>query len=92
LYRVADSPAAVPSSRPEDRVRGEIYRLEHPGRVFQILDEYEGCPPSSAGSGEFLRGRAWIQLDSGDNLETWIYLYDRSVAGLSRIASGDFLI
>ena len=87
LYRVAHYPALMPSRRGCGWVRGDVYALDHPVRMFRILDEYEGLTAPS----EFQRTTILAKLDSGERIEAWVYVYTRGTVGLPRIVSGDFL-
>lgn len=90
LYRIADYPGLVPSTRPEDLVGGEVYKLDAPRALLPRLDEYEGCGPPFPRPTEYVRRLQDVRLDDGSVLEAWVYLYNRSAAGLLRIESGDF--
>jgi len=91
LYEVNGYPGAVRSNRPGERVLGELYRVPDAARVFPILDEYEGVSGRSRRQREYVRSRIPVTLAAGRRLRAWVYLYNRSVADLNRIASGDYL-
>ena len=83
LFDLGTYPGAIPSEDPENRVIGEIHRLEDPGSAFVILDRYEGR--------EYDRVLQPVRSESGQTFEAWIYLF---VAGLSdsvQVDSGDYL-
>lgn len=61
LYKVRHYAGAAPSDDPKDRVHGEVYRLRDPQKILAVLDEYEGCEPSSA-DGEFERHETNVAL------------------------------
>ncbi len=82
LYDLGAYPGAVPSDDPADVVCGELFALADATSLLSRLDRYEGP--------EFRRARASVTRESGECLESWIYLYDRDVTGLPRIASGDY--
>ncbi len=90
LYLAGPYPGAVPSSHPDDKVFGELYRLRNPQDVFAHLDEYEGCGPNDPPPTEFVRRIESIFRDNGTRSEAWIYFFNREVADLPRIASGRF--
>lgn len=84
LYDLGRYPGAVSSNDPADVVRGELFALRSPAAsLLAELDRYEGP--------EFRRVRTRVRLDGGSLLESWIYLYNREVAHLPRVASGDYL-
>jgi len=83
LYDLGRYPGAVPSGEKTDLVTGEIYRLENPKQVFDILDEYEGP--------RFKRTRVTIFFEEDARLPCWIYLYTHSTSGRRIIPSGDYV-
>lgn len=84
LYDLGPFPAAVPSDDPADIVHGELYAFprEEGAALLPRLDRYEGP--------DFRRERTLVTSASGEPRESWIYLYARDVAGLTRIAAGDY--
>src|SRR5713101_3123951 len=82
LYQIDRYSGAIRSDEPGEWVHGEVYLLEDPGQMLPNLDRYEGE--------EFERVIVAAQLDSGEWLETWVYLYRGKAAG-KRIESGDWL-
>ena len=91
LFLVDDYPGAVVSGNTGDRVRGELYRLVDPDVVLNHLDEYEEVDPREPDSGLFRRTLHFVTLLDGTAVQAWVYLYNRPVAGLTPIPSGDFL-
>ena len=91
LYRVAHYPGAVPSSNPDDKVFGELYRLMQAHEVFARLDDYEGCGPNDPQPTEFVRRLKTVYRADGTRAQAWIYLFNRAVTGLPRITSGRFI-
>lgn len=87
LYEAGPYPAAVPADG--DRVRGEVYRLEAPGRSLPVLDRYEGCAPD--GEGLYRREEVEVEMDDGATLRAWTYFYNRETSSLEEIPSGDYL-
>jgi gamma-glutamylcyclotransferase (GGCT)/AIG2-like uncharacterized protein YtfP len=83
LYDLGRYPGAVPSTTKTDLVTGEVYRLQQPDKVLEVLDEYEGP--------RFKRTRVTIFFGEDRQISTWIYLYARSVAGRRIIVSGDYV-
>ena len=91
LYQITDYPELVASSKPEDLVRGEVYKLDEPPVLLPSLDDYEGCGPQFPRPTEFVRRSRAVWLDNGTILAAWVYLYNRSTDGFQRIEGGDFL-
>jgi gamma-glutamylcyclotransferase (GGCT)/AIG2-like uncharacterized protein YtfP len=90
LYRLAHYPGAVASDRPGDIVHGELYRLRDAAEVFRHLDPYEGCGPHDPTPRQYVREIKPIRRADGMQVQAWIYIYNRDVTNLARIASGRF--
>jgi len=90
LYDFGAYPGAVPSDDPEDRVRGELYRLPAPETMLPPIDRYEGCAPEDAPPHEFERRLVRVELEDGSAAEAWIYWYRPEPRG-RLLASGDYL-
>ena len=56
----------VRSNRPGEWIRGEVFRMNDPAKLLQILDEYEGP--------DYKRTAVPVELDSGQRLRAWMYL------------------
>lgn len=88
LYRIGYYPGFVPDA--DGIVTGELYRLPDPDGILAILDEHEECAAHFPAPHEL--AREWIEVRSAAGAVcAWTYVYARDVAGLERIASGDFL-
>lgn len=92
LYDTGSYPAAVAVAGSQDRVRGELYRLD-PERATELLaelDRYEGFVPDAPESSLFRRVQAEVTVENGSVHRAWTYIFNRSVQRLPRIASGDY--
>jgi gamma-glutamylcyclotransferase (GGCT)/AIG2-like uncharacterized protein YtfP len=89
LFWTGDYPGAVRSAEPNDRVRGEVYRLLAPAAVLARLDAYEGCRPRDARPHAYRREKTAVHAGNRV-IVSWVYLYNLSLVGLVHIASGDF--
>jgi gamma-glutamylcyclotransferase (GGCT)/AIG2-like uncharacterized protein YtfP len=89
LYSVSAYPGVVGSADPAELVFGEVYLLRDPA-VLLILDDYEGCGPDADQPTEYRRLIQTVTLDSGVQVEAWVYVYNWPVEKLERIASGRF--
>ncbi|ODS78127.1 MAG: hypothetical protein ABS46_17390 [Cytophagaceae bacterium SCN 52-12] len=89
LYLVSWFPAALYVPGSSRSVHGEIYRMEEPGRLLPILDEYEDIHPDPDLS---LYTRKMVPVLAADNriFNCWTYLYNRSAEGLRPLCSGKF--
>lgn len=83
-------PGALPSPDPADRVYGEVYELINPAPLMPELDRLEACSDAWPEPHEFLLRRVEVQLDRGEAIRAWSYLYTWDVTGAERIASGRF--
>jgi len=84
LYALQDTdyPAAAPSSSPRERVKGELYVLEHGAKVLRLLDKVEG-------TGEGLFRRELVEVwTHGAKSKAWTYFYARDLQGATPIRSG----
>ncbi|MBU1307953.1 MAG: gamma-glutamylcyclotransferase [Gammaproteobacteria bacterium] len=91
LYQVSYYPAAEPSDKASAQVIGELYQLLQPELLLPLLDQYEECGEGFPQPQEYRRELQQVTLDSGASVNAWVYIYNRSTAGLRLIASGDFL-
>lgn len=90
LYEVAGYPAMIPATDTEGWVRGELYRIDDHS-LLPRLDEYEECSARFPAPHEYVRRCMPVMLHDGSSLDAWVYLYNREVAGLTRIPCGDYL-
>jgi gamma-glutamylcyclotransferase (GGCT)/AIG2-like uncharacterized protein YtfP len=90
LYLVKHYPGLVLSGNASDIVFGELVRLHRPEQTLATLDDYEGCGPGVA-SPQYLRQVLPVTLEDGTVSHAWTYVYNRSVAKLTRITSGRFV-
>ena len=72
-------------------VRGEVYRIRHPKKVFRILDEYEGFHRETPGTSEYVRDQELIFLPDGRHVTAWVYWYNFRVDGKRRIRHKDYV-
>ncbi len=90
LYKISWYPGAVASGDPGERVHGEVYALDNPGRALAWLDDYEGIAPGNPDPSEYERAERPVRLASGEVL-AWVYLYRGDVAKLSQILDGHWV-
>lgn len=88
LYDLGDYPGFVLAPESEDVVHGEVIELITPRPTLKWLDAYEGDSPGGGRPDEYLRLQATVQLQKGGNCQAWVYVYDHSVARVSRIRGG----
>jgi gamma-glutamylcyclotransferase (GGCT)/AIG2-like uncharacterized protein YtfP len=88
LFDLGTFPVMIAAAQPSDVVHGEVLRLDDAESIFVWLDPYEGITPGHRRQGEYERVRRTERLQSGETLETWVYLYVADTAQLPRITSG----
>ena len=93
LYLVDGYPGAIRSDKSKERVWGELWRMTgDPTALLNELDAYEECTPDFPEPHEYRRCHIRVTHEDGREFHAWTWLYDRPVAGLKRIPSGDFLV
>jgi gamma-glutamylcyclotransferase (GGCT)/AIG2-like uncharacterized protein YtfP len=91
LYKLGWHPGAVLSENGDERIRGELYRMHDPTALLAQLDEYEGCGPNDPRPHRFERVATDVQLDGGERVRSWIYVFRDSTVQAPRIESGDWV-
>ncbi len=91
LYEVGPYPAASESAAADDKVFGELWRIQQPTPLFKQLDDYEECSAQYPQPHEYVRKVLPVTRDSGEILLAWCYVYNLDTSGLQRIMSGDYL-
>lgn len=93
LYTLGEYSGLIPRSDTTDRVRGELYEIEPAGveRALRALDDYEGLGEKSLPPHEYRREMLPVEVDDGRQVDAWAYVLNRSLEGLERIDSGDFV-
>lgn len=92
MYLISYYPGVVASDNQNDRVYGEIYRLNDPQKMLTVLDDYEECSTQHTHPAEYKRVTTNIHAESGGKLEqVWIYLYQWPLDGKAFIKEGDFM-
>jgi gamma-glutamylcyclotransferase (GGCT)/AIG2-like uncharacterized protein YtfP len=92
MYQISYYPGVIASDQPDDRVFGEVYRLNDAQAALAVLDDYEECGTQHTQPAEYQRVKTHILASDGRVLEpVWIYLYQWPLVGKARIASGDFM-
>ncbi len=91
LYDAGGYPGAVLSSEPNDIVLGEAYLLHKPEILLKELDAYEEYGPGFSEPFEFKRIKAKITLETGIEVDAWVYVYNLDVDKLKPIKGYDYL-
>src|SRR5450432_2451414 len=90
LYDLGRYPGAVKNSNGNEII-GDLFLLSDPEKVFRILDEYEGYLEDEVVDSEFIRKRNRVKLDSGKNINAWIYWYNFDPEDKVKIRYKDYL-
>jgi gamma-glutamylcyclotransferase (GGCT)/AIG2-like uncharacterized protein YtfP len=87
LYRLRgeEYPGAVPTSKLNRFVHGELYTLSNPDRILKRIDKIEGCD-----EGLFMR-RLVDVWQNGKKHRAWTYLYGKPVSSAEPLPHGKFL-
>lgn len=90
LYEIDGYPGAVESADVDKRVVGELYRVRTMPALLARLDAYEECDANFPQPHEYVRKVLPVMLRDGHFVMAWTYLFNRSIAGLRPISSGDY--
>ena len=91
LYDLGEYPGAIAVQNSSGRVFVEVYFLLEPKIIWPRLDDYEGFDPEQIKPALFRRTTLNISLVSGEDLRTWVYLYNRPTETLHPIKSGEWI-
>ncbi len=91
LYQVDGYPGVIVPPHCRRRVHGELYHIINKDELFLLLDDYEQCSAKYPKPHEYVRKQVDVTTSSGAVCKAWSYIYDRAVAGLVRIHSGDYV-
>lgn len=89
LYNIEKYPGAIVSDDYKDKVYGNIFKLKNID-IFKILDEYEGIGDNFSHPNEYVRNKIKVHSNN-EEIESWIYLYNKPIDYFSIIESGDYL-
>ncbi|HOE97113.1 MAG TPA: gamma-glutamylcyclotransferase [Candidatus Sumerlaeota bacterium] len=91
LFDLGEFPGAVPPLHEDDSIRGDLFYLNHPRVLLELLDNYEGCGERDAPPHLFRRELAPARLADGTSYMAWVYWYGGDVAHCTQIPGGDYL-
>lgn len=93
MYMVDYYPGIIPCNKGEKYyVKGELYRLKEPEKLFGFLDRYEEYNPMDAAHSEYVRKLSKVELKTdGAEYDAWVYYFNQSVEDLEFMPKGDFL-
>ncbi|MDX2245440.1 MAG: gamma-glutamylcyclotransferase family protein [Bacteroidia bacterium] len=90
LFKVDFYPGAVFLPESNQKVHGEIYSIQNPEEVFEVLDTYENYTPQAPEQSLFTRKVVPVNV-AGETVYCWAYLYNHRTEGLKQLDSGYFL-
>jgi len=91
LYDIGRYPGAVRSNTGQE-VIGDVFLLNDPDKVFRVLDKYEGYhQEDKTNNSEFIRKRNLVKLNSGKNVNAWVYWYNFGPQNKTKIRQKDYL-
>jgi len=88
LYRISWYPGLVDTDDSDARVHGEVYALSSPTPTLQWLDAYEGIGSGGPDQDAYQRVERAVTPEAGRAITAWVYVYQKSVAGLRPISGG----
>jgi gamma-glutamylcyclotransferase (GGCT)/AIG2-like uncharacterized protein YtfP len=89
LYDLGKYPGTV-KEKEKREIAGDVFIVNNPEKVFKILDRYEGHLKEEKQSSEFVRRRNRVKLNSGKSINAWMYWYNNTLQGKSRIKYKDY--
>jgi len=89
LYDAGNYPALIIDKDNYD-IWGTVYHLKSPQKALKQLDFYEGYGEGEEQPYLYIREALSIETNEG-KMTCWVYLYNRSIAGLKEIATGDYV-
>lgn len=90
LFDLGEYPGAILSDEGNQYIYGNILKINDPEKVFPLIDNYEGFGQHQPQPNEFIRITTLIETETG-LADCWIYLYNLSVEGLTRIEDGWYI-
>lgn len=90
LYDFGDYPGAILDPSSETPVHGRVFTLPDDPALMSTLDAYEGFDPADPANSLFSRTRTRVQLTDGQEIEAWIYVYNRNPRAAPQIPDGHY--
>ena len=89
LYDLGNYPGAIYKPDTSTLVHGKVFELNHPEKVLQQLDYYEGIGIGKPEAAEYQRVQCTVFCKNKEIL-CWVYLYQQATDSLSLIESGNY--
>jgi gamma-glutamylcyclotransferase (GGCT)/AIG2-like uncharacterized protein YtfP len=91
LYDLGEYPGAILDADCDGRIIGEVLDLPDNESILAALDHYEGFDRNDRDASLFVRTECHVILETGEEIECWVYLYNGKIASAKLIESGDYL-
>jgi len=88
LFDLGSYPGLIIDS--DSEVRGEVYRILDPFKLFDRVDTIEDYRATAPSEGEYVRQRMTAILDDGRAIIVWGYVYNQRLPSFGRIECGDY--
>lgn len=88
LYNVGGYPGALFSGGGQEKVFGEVFKLNQAEMIFTKLDGYEEIDLNSATS-EYTR-KVIPVYSNKERIDCWVYLYNQPIDDFDLIPSGNY--
>lgn len=92
LYDLGEFPGAIVDDKAPREIWGEVFRLPKDDLLLRRLDDYEGFDAADPGGSLFVRRRSSVMLTSGERLNCWVYVYNRTPPAGSLLPGGDYRV
>lgn len=92
LYEVDGYPGVIRTEGTNERVFGQIYKLDDDTRILDELDKYEETGVDFSEPCEYIREVVQVFDDFGKVFNCWVYVYNWPVDDLIHIPSGNYQV
>jgi gamma-glutamylcyclotransferase (GGCT)/AIG2-like uncharacterized protein YtfP len=90
LYDLGHYPGAIVEAESDSCINGVIYRLPPTRSVLSLLDQFEDVNATNPDEGLYVRLKAMARLEDGQELEVWIYQYNKDLTQAEYLPDGDY--
>lgn len=87
LFDLGSYPGAVYQPGATTHVQGEVWELTDFEKTIVSLDRYEGIHDFNP---EYIRREVTVELENGETILCWVYLFCQSVVSFKLITHGDY--
>ena len=89
LYHLGAYPGCILDEECDSLIHGQLLEIPDPA-VLERLDWYEGYAAHDDAGSLFLRTVCDVTLAGGDQVRSWVYVYNRSVKAARLISGGRY--